>query len=106
MATLEPHAPHLWVKVVERLLALGEEDQALTKVLYPAMDLAEMEAEEFSAGVAPWYYWRVASLHRKRGERDLELEVLRRFSRQPHANGKRTRDLLARLSRMERREAA
>lgn len=98
-----PQEPHMWVKVVERMLELGEVDQVLRRVLYPMMDLAEEEARELAVGVAPWAYWKTASLHRDRKEWEEEAAVLRRFSTQRHAPGTRTQKLLARMARIEGR---
>lgn len=100
---MKPQAPHQWVKVVERLCDLGEQDQALAKVLPGVLKLSEAEAVEMDGGVAPWAYWRTASLLRARGDVAGELKVLRRFAAQPHAPGRRTEQLLARLARLERK---
>ena len=61
-----------------------------------------MQVEEaHSGGVAPWCYEQAAIIHRKSGDRDAEIAVLRRFAGQPHSPGALPPKLLARLAKLE-----
>ena len=64
------------------------------------MDATESEAKANQCGVAPWYYEQAAIVHRKRGDKAAEVEVLERFERQPKAAGLQPAKLAERLARL------
>ncbi|MEX1258396.1 MAG: hypothetical protein WEG36_12325 [Gemmatimonadota bacterium] len=70
-------------------------------MLLAAIEQTENEAGRHGYGVAPWYYWHAAIVYRKLGQDDDELEILRRFAKQPHAPGARVPKLLQRLQEVE-----
>ena len=88
--------PYNWCEIVKDHNRSGRYDEALV-----ILDGC-MRVEEFhDGGVAPWYYEQAAIIHRKRGDRDAEIAVLRRFAAQSRAAGVKPPKLLERLAELE-----
>ena len=88
--------PFEWCEAVKEHKRNGRYDEALA-----ILDKCISVEEAHSGGVAPWYYEQTAIIHRKSGDRDAEIAVLRRFAAQPHAAGASPPKLLERLAKLE-----
>ena len=88
--------PFEWCEAVKEHKRNGRYDEALD-----ILDRCIRVEEAHSGGVAPWYYEQTAIIHRKSGDRDAEIAVLRRFAGQPHAAGASPPKLLERLAKLE-----
>ena len=88
--------PFEWCEAVKEHKRNGRYDEALD-----ILDRCIRVEEAHSGGVAPWYYEQTAIIHRKSGDRDAEIAVLRRFAAQPHAAGASPPKLLERLAKLE-----
>lgn len=83
------------VKELRRDGRISEAEGLLAELI----DATEAEARAENCGVAPWYYQQLAVSYAKRGEYDLEIEVLERYAAQPHAPGVMPGRLLQRLAK-------
>ena len=72
-----------YVEQVMMLIQTGETHHA-EKMLLNLLDVIEAENDEQGAGVAPWYYKKLARIYWQRGEFDAELAVIERYYRQPN----------------------
>lgn len=65
---------------------------------------------EYTESVAPWYYWRLAVLYRKKKDYAAEIAIIERHFSVPHTDGTRARQLRERLpkaqSLLEKQRAA
>ena len=87
---------HEWCDTIREYKRQKRHEEALTILEFC------MQTEEAHGGnVAPWFYEQAAIIHRKNQNKPAELEVLRRFARQPHAPGATPPKLLLRLSKLE-----
>ena len=84
-----------WIEQVKEAKRNGRYAEALA-VLEDWMVLQESEG----AAVAPWPYEQAAIVHRKLGDRESEVAVLKRFAKQKHAPGVKPRRLLERLAKL------
>ena len=88
--------PFQWCETVKEHKRNKRYDEALA-----ILDNCVRVEEAHRGGVAPWYYEQTAIIHRKSGDRDAEIAVLRRFAAQPHAPGASPPKLLERLAKLE-----
>ena len=88
---------HEWCETVTDHKRNGRYDEALG-----ILDGC-IQVDELLGGAAPWYYEQAAIIQRKRGDRDGELAVLRRFAAQRHGPGVKPPKLLERLAKLEAR---
>ncbi len=85
-----------WVDVIKELRREGGVAEA-EQLLLECVAAVESESRAEGWGVAPAYYEQLAILYRKESKSEMELEILRRFARQPHAPGVKPQRLLDRL---------
>ena len=88
--------PTLWIEIVKEYKRAKEHSEALV-----LLDKCMRTLEAHDGGVAPWYYEQAAIIHRKCGDREAEVGVLRRFAAQQHAPGASPPKLLERLAKLE-----
>lgn len=90
-----------WLDEVRRLERAGNDAQA-EGLLLALVDATEAENRAEKAGVAPWYYERLAILYRKRKDGGAEVAILERFLRQkPIPPGELAGKLKARLAKVK-----
>ncbi len=90
-----------YIDEVKSLMRDNRFDDA-EKLLLGLVSATEAEARSKGFGVAPGYYERLAVLYRKKKDRDAEIAILERFSRQEHAPGVKPPKLLARLEKLKK----
>jgi len=85
---------------VKALKAKGRHKDAI-KLLLPAVDLVEAEADYIGEGwgVAPWYYEQLAIIYRKEKDYSSEVKILERYLEQNLAPGKGPEKLTDRLTK-------
>lgn len=89
------------VDEVQQLIRENKLDDA-EKLLIELVNATEDEAHQKNWGVAPWYYWRLAVVYRKKKDTESEIKVLERFANLKHS-GARDAKLLARLEKLKSR---
>lgn len=87
------------VNKAKNLKKSGKIDEAEI-LLLKLVDAVEAENRVQNLGVAPWYYYQLATIYRKQKEIDKEIEILERFARQKHAPGARPLELMERLKKV------
>ena len=68
-------------------------------LLHELVDATGAEAMDEGWGVAPWYYERLAVIHRRRNRLVDEVAILERYARHPKAPGAMPANLSKRLER-------
>ena len=96
VGTLDGRRPSEFVDEVKALMRAHQHAEA-EQLLLRLLDATEQESQASGAGVAPWYYERLAVLYARRGDRASKVAVLERFARQRHTRGGVSAKLLERL---------
>ena len=89
-----------YVDEVRLLLKENKLDEA-EKLLIELINAAESEAFQNNWGVAPWYYEKLAMVHRRKKDTEAEIRILKRFADQKPAGRAQTPKLLARLKKLQ-----
>jgi hypothetical protein len=88
-----------YVPIIEELYRNGKYSDAIS-LLEKLIDLIEIESKEKEWGVAPWYYEKLANIYKKMKDKNNEILILKRFSKQKHANGVKPERLKERLIKL------
>ena len=85
-----------FVDRVEQLVQEKNYEEAI-QLLHTLVEATEKEAKKTGEGVAPWYYEKLAVIHRKQKRYGDEVAILERFEKQPKFPGALPKKLAERL---------
>lgn len=89
----------IWEYVDE--IYILKRDKKYDKAIELLTNIIDHMESNHSEPVAPYYYEQLAIVYHKLGEREKELEILERFSKQKHAPGALVPKLLERLEKLK-----
>jgi len=88
-----------YVDTVKKLKRKGEYDLAIN-LLLKLVEATENESRVKGFGVAPWYYEQLAIIYKKVRDKNNEIKILERFTKQKHAPGVTPAKLCKRLNKL------
>ena len=88
-----------YIEIIKELKRQGKHDEAV-EILLKCVNATEDEDKQNGWGVAPWYYEQLAIIYKKEGDRDKEIEILRRYQKQRKAPGTMPEKLKQRLEKI------
>ena len=88
-----------YIDTVKELKRKGEYDRAIN-LLLKLVEATEDESRVEGFGVAPWYYEQLAIIYKKIRDKDNEIKILERFTKQKHAPGVTPGKLYERLNKL------
>ena len=88
-----------YVEVIKDLKRKNKNFEAI-EILLKCVEATEEEDRTNKWGVAPWYYEQLAIIYKKEGDRDKEIEILKRYLKQKKAPGTMPEKLKKRLEKI------
>jgi hypothetical protein len=86
-----------YVEIIKELKRQGKYAEA-AEILMGCVEATEEEDRQNGWGVAPWYYEQLAIIYKKEGDKNKEIQILRRYAKQNKAPGFMPEKLKQRLN--------
>ena len=89
-----------YIEDVKQLKKEGKYKESVN-LLLKLVDAIEKESKAKDIGVAPWYYEQLSIIYKKLNDKEAEINILERFSKQKHARGVKPKKLLDKLLKLK-----